>query len=213
MKAAIAGYSGLTGSFLREMLEKNSALAKIILVGRSKPADLSGKDEFLEQQFDKLDTITNKSIDSGFCLLGTTIRKAGSKEAFRKVDHDYVFQFARFCKNNGAKSFHLMSSVGADPSSSNFYLRTKGEVEESVKSLGFECLYIYRPSMLLGPRKEFRLGEVLGKLAMIPFVFLLFGSMRKYKAIHVKHVADSMLRDSLNPEKGVHIRSYDEMKR
>lgn len=211
MKAAIAGYTGLTGFFLSKLILSEKKYEQVYLVGRRKPDQDNPVYSPILTPFESLGTVETERIDAGFCLLGTTIGKAGSKENFRKVDLEYVTAFAKFCKQNGAHTFHLMSSVGADATSSNFYLRTKGEAEEAVRAIGFTSLYIYRPSMLLGPRQEFRFGEMIGKVLMKVMGFSLIGGMRKYRAIHVQKIAAAMLKDSLRNEKGGFIRYYDDM--
>jgi uncharacterized protein YbjT (DUF2867 family) len=144
-----------------------------------------------------------------FCALGTTIATAGSKEAFYQVDHDLVLAFAKNAKAAGASTFVLVSSVGAEARSSNFYLKVKGEIEKDLESIGFNSLIILRPSMLMGERKEFRLGELIGKGAMTLFNPLMFGSLSKYKGIQGKTVAKAMLRLGKENLKGVHVLEGD----
>ena len=131
--------------------------------------------------------------DELYCCLGTTIKKAGSKENFRKVDYDMPLQMAKAAFKNGIKSYLLVSSVGANAESSNFYLRTKGEVEHAVKEVGFEKLIILQPSFLLGKRNEFRLGEKIGKIIFRFFELFLFGKLKKYQAVQAENVAKTMI--------------------
>ena len=140
------------------------------------------------------------------CLsLGTTIATAGSKEAFYKVDHDLVIDFAKNAKDAGAKTFALVSSVGANPKTSNFYLKVKGETEKDLEAMGFESLIILRPSMLMGERKEFRLGELIGKGAMTLLNPIMIGSLSKYKGIQGKTVANAMVKLGKESLKGTHV--------
>ncbi len=212
MNAAIAGYSGLTGSFLTNRLREEKSVDSIFLVGRKPVDDQDEKLKHISASFEQIEKTKSGKIHAGFCVLGTTIKKAGSRENFRKVDYEYVLSFAKFCKENGADSFHLMSSVGASSSSSNFYLKTKGDVEKAVGALGFESLYIYRPSMLLGPRKEFRLGEMIGKMVMKVLNLVFIGPLEKYKAIHVDTVAASMVSNARSSEKGTHVLYFRDMR-
>jgi uncharacterized protein YbjT (DUF2867 family) len=133
-----------------------------------------------------------------FCALGTTIRTAGSRAAFRRVDHDYVVSLARLARAHGARHFLLVSSVGADPRSRVFYSRVKGEVESAVQTLGYPSLTIVRPSLLLGPRSEFRLGEALVKPLGPLFP-------RRYRPVHARAVAATMIRAALEDRSGVRI--------
>ena len=132
--------------------------------------------------------------DVVFCCIGTTIKTAGSQENFIKVDFTYPLNFAKLSKQHGIKKFLLISSIGANKSSSNFYLKVKGDIEAALEKVNFETLVLIRPSMLLGKRKEFRFGEIIGKGFMKIFSFLFFGKLKKYKAIEASVVAKAMIR-------------------
>ncbi|MCF8278372.1 MAG: NAD(P)H-binding protein [Flavobacteriales bacterium] len=205
MKAAIAGSTGFIGSILLTLLEKDQDFTEVQVLSR-RALELPDKFNVLVGNLSeqKLDT-----IDSAFCALGTTIATAGSQEAFYKVDHDLVIDFAKNAKAAGAKTFVLVSSVGANPKTSNFYLKVKGETEKDLEALEFDSLIILRPSMLMGERKEFRLGELIGKGVMTLFNPLMFGSLSKYKGIQGKTVAKAMLRLSKEHLKGVHVLEGD----
>lgn len=135
-----------------------------------------------------------EAIDDVYCCLGTTIKAAGSKEAFTKVDYTYVVQLAEWCKNNGGQQFSVVSSVGASINTSNFYLQTKGQMEDAISALQLPATHIFRPSLLLGKRKEFRFGEKASELIMPLFNPLLKGKLRKYKPIQANEVATSMFK-------------------
>lgn len=201
MKAAIAGATGFIGTHLLELLKTDKDFTSVKVLSR-RELDLSSKFDVLvgdivDQKFDVL--------DAAFCALGTTIKTAGSKEAFYKVDHDLVMDFARNAKAAGAKVFVLVSSVGATTNTSNFYLKVKGEVERDLEQLGFDSLIILRPSLLMGDRDEFRFGELIGKGMMTIFNPLMLGSLSKYKGIQGRTVAKAMLRLSKEGLKGVHV--------
>jgi uncharacterized protein YbjT (DUF2867 family) len=135
--------------------------------------------------------------------VGTTRRKVkGDMEAYRKVDFDIPVKAARFCKMTGCETFVLVSAVGANSKSRNFYLQLKGEVEEAVRSVGLASVHMMRPSILLGDRKEFRPGENIGKGIMR--AFSLFMASR-YKPIHAKKVARAMLAAAKENKAGVFI--------
>jgi uncharacterized protein YbjT (DUF2867 family) len=169
----------------------------------------------LEQIIVDFDSIGNYSDsikgDAVFCCLGTTIAVAGSKEAFIKVDHTYPLEFAKIAKQNGVENFLVISSIGADKTASNFYLKVKGDIEFALEKLKFESLIIVRPSMLLGDRKESRFGESAGKIFMKLFSFVFIGKLKKYKAIQASAVAKAMIRLSNMDIKGSAVFLSDEL--
>lgn len=139
-----------------------------------------------------------------FCCIGTTIAEAGSQEAFRAVDLDAVVQFARAARALQVSRFVVLSSVGADPRSTKFYLRTKGEMEEAVAEIGFPSVDILQPSLLLGPRKQLRPLELAGQV-LAPLVNpFLTGSREAYRAISAQIVAKAMLGASRRGARGVY---------
>jgi uncharacterized protein YbjT (DUF2867 family) len=148
-------------------------------------------------------------VDDVFCCLGTTIKKAGSQAAFRKVDFTYAYEAAQLAVQQGAEHFLLVSSLGADANSSVFYSRVKGELEIAIAALPFAAVSIFQPSLLLGERAEFRFGERLAEpLAKVLSVFLL-GPLRKYRAIEAHTVAAAMIHVAKSPGKGVTIYESD----
>ena len=156
--------------------------------------------------FEKLPSaISGIKADHGFCCLGTTIKTAGSKEKQYVIDHDYVVEFAKGCLQAGVKRFAVVSSIGANDRSSNFYLRTKGEMERDLKTIPFKGLYIIQPSFLLGARKEFRTGEKTAIAIMKVLNPLMAGRLKKYRGIEASSVAGSMISNVLHAEDGVQI--------
>lgn len=197
--ALIAGATGLIGSALLERLLGAEAYGTVIAVGRRAPDAESGKLIFIETDFSDLeDKLSGREIDDAFCALGTTIKKAGSQEAFRKVDCEFETAFARAAKSAGVHSFGLVSSVGASSAASNFYLRVKGETEDAIKALGFGQLHVYQPGLLLGDRGENRPGEQIGALLTPVLNCALLGPMRKYRSIEAKTVARAMANAAMN---------------
>jgi len=146
-----------------------------------------------------------------YCCLGTTIKKAGSQDAFRRVDHDYVVALAQAAKQAGARRFLLVSALGANPRSHIFYNRVKGEVERDVSAVAFAAVHIFRPSLLLGERAESRPLERLGTLAFGVLAPLLVGPLRPYRPIAAEAVAQAMVRAALGEGTGVRVHYYDEM--
>lgn len=208
--AIIIGSTGLTGGYLLAELIANPTYSKIIVLVRKASQQNNPKIKELVVDFNKLSDFKNKIIgDDVYCTIGTTIKKAGSQEAFTKVDLEYPLSIAKIARENGANHFLLMSSLGANASSGNFYLKTKGTLENALRDLNFDSFSIFRPSILLGPRREFRLGEKIGIFFMQLFSFLLLGSLKKYRPIHVKQVAYAMVAAGEIGEKGIRVWESD----
>lgn len=211
--ALLAGASGLVGSFLLRQLLAAPEYDRVIALGR-RPLDLAHpKLTQVTADFAALDRVTaDLRCDDAFCCLGTTIKRAGSPAAFRAVDHAAVLAFAWAARRNGARRFFLVSSLGADARSRVFYSRVKGETEEALEVLDFKTLAIFRPSLLLGPRREKRLGERIGAMVLWLAEPLLLGRLRQYRAIRAEVVARAMLRCSFGRDgQGVLIFPSDEI--
>lgn len=191
--ALIIGSTGLIGAQLLQNLLDNTDYEKVITFNR---ADTGIKHPKLSEKiidFDKPETYENSiKGDDFFCTIGTTIKQAGSKESFKKVDFEYPKQFATLASKNGVKQFLLISSMGADSKSDSFYLKTKGEIEDFLKATPFKGIAIFRPSLLLGDRKEFRFGEKIGGFLMKTFSFLFIGKLKNYKPIQSMTVAKAL---------------------
>ena len=208
--ALIIGSTGLIGSqLLNFLLDSNDYLKVITFVKR----DTGIKHTKLTQHvidFDKPETYKDLVVgDDFFCTIGTTIKKAGSKEAFRKVDSEYPRQFAAFALQNKVKQFLIISSLGGDAKSGNFYLKTKGEIQDFLKDCSFESVSVLQPSLLLGNRTEFRLGEKVGAFFMKSLSFLFLGNLKKYKPIEGKTVAKALLKIAQTNNKGFKIYESD----
>ena len=199
--AIIAGASGLIGSSLIQKLLNSDDYGQVIALVR-KPLNL--EHEKLQQQiinFDELAELTDfpKGGDV-FCTLGTTIKVAGSKEAFYKVDFTYPYELAKRALAEGADRFFIVSAMGADADSRYFYNRVKGEIEDKVSFLDYRTIYIFKPSLLRGDRKENRPGEKFAQAftRIIPFI----GPWKKYHPIHGDKVADAMMKVAQQDDKG-----------
>lgn len=171
-RALVAGASGLVGRRLTTLLEESDQYGEIHVVTRRL---LTLNSETIRQHVVDFETLRRGDADAGadigpvddvFCALGTTIRKAGSQAAFGLVDHDFVVAMGALARKLEAGRFLVVSSLGASPRSSQFYLRVKGEMEASLQSLDLAQLLIFRPSLLKGNRDEFRAGEVISNLAL-----------------------------------------------
>jgi uncharacterized protein YbjT (DUF2867 family) len=197
--AIVIGASGLVGSEIVKQLLVDEDYSKVKLFLRKEIPFSNSKLQQYIIDFNKLDASSDLiNGDVVFCCMGTTIKVAGSQDAFMKVDYTYVLNFAQLAKRNGIDKFIVVSSLGADKNSANFYLKVKGDVENDLTRLKFKNLIIVRPSMLLGDRKEFLLGELIGKKIMKGLAFLFVGKLKKYKAIEASTVAKAMLMLSKN---------------
>lgn len=191
--ALIAGATGLVGSQLLDLLLSDPYYEKVIVLTRRPVQKKSNKLVNVLADFESLEAhVEQLKADDVYCCLGTTMKKAGSKDKFRQVDFTYPYEIAKLSHANGARQFLLISALGADANSSIFYNRVKGEVEKVISSIGFQCYHIFRPSLLMGSRQEKRLGEGLGKAFFKVFGFLFAGPLEKYKAIDSAKVAKAM---------------------
>lgn len=213
-KALLAGATGLIGGHVLSRLLADPAYREVTALVRRpleiEHAKLTGR----VVDFDHLDEISDPPpADDVFCCLGSTMKKAGSKAAFRRVDHDYVVATARLGLAGGARRFLLVSSIGADVSSMNFYSRVKGEAEASVAELGYETLEIFQPSILMGERDEDRPGERLGIAAAGVLNRLLAGPLRRYRGIRPETVAAAMVGAAKSNAVGRSVHTYDAIER
>ena len=159
------------------------------------------------------DTVAQVTASEVFCCLGTTIKQAGSQEAFRRVDYEYPLVAAKSALASGARQFLIVTSLGADAKSSIFYSRVKGEVERDLCALPFPTVHVLQPSMLLGERGEQRIGEAIGQVAMRIFQPLMVGAARKYRAIEAAPVARAMIALAKQDRAGKHTHKSDELER
>lgn len=186
----VAGATGLVGSRLLEQLATHGDYT-VTTVGRRPPAFEHERVKHLVADFSA--ALELPAADTFFCSLGTTIRKAGSQDAFRAIDLDLVVNLARQAQATGCTTAITVSSIGADAGSANFYLRTKGEMENAVAGLGFTRCGFIRPSLLLGERAEMRPAELLGKWATRLINPLLVGALSNYRAVDATVVAAAMI--------------------
>jgi uncharacterized protein YbjT (DUF2867 family) len=198
--ALIAGATGLIGGQLLDLILKDSYYQKVIAISRRPLTIRHDKLVNVVFEYENLKDFVNQlKADDVFCCLGTTIRQAGSKEAFRKIDYDYPKEIGWVTKANGAKQYLLVSALGADITSRIFYNRIKGEIELMINETGFECVHILRPSLLIGPRIEKRAGEDAAKVI---YKYLDFLIPLKYKGIESLKVARAMIALAKQNRKG-----------
>lgn len=188
----VAGSTGLIGSYLTDRLVRSNLYESIFCLVRRRLAR-DGVVSIVADFGDLSASLEKVRAKDIFCCLGTTIRKAGSQEAFRQVDFTYPLELAKWGRSAGAKSYFLISSLGADPASRVFYNRVKGEVETAIGELNYERFCVLRPSLLLGTRDEFRPGERAAQIVMQVIQPLLRGKAKKYRAIHADTVARALI--------------------
>lgn len=210
--ALVLGASGLVGNELVKILIKQNGYERIHVLVR-KPIGI--KESKCEQHIIDFDHLHGYSelfqVTDVFCCLGTTIKKAKSKEAFRKVDFSYPVEAAKLAKENEVDKFLIISAMGANRKSFVFYNQVKGQLEESLLQLNLPSLHIFRPSLLLGEREEFRLGEKLAIQVIGFFNTIMVGPLRPYKPIEAKKVAAAMAKTANTDKKGVNIYSSHEI--
>jgi uncharacterized protein YbjT (DUF2867 family) len=207
MIATLIGSTGLTGSFLVRHLLADPTITKVISISRKSLQISNAKlTEVLLSDLAELPSLESKlGGEIYFCCLGTTIKAAGSKPNFEKVDHDAVVAFARIAKTHQATSFTLVSAMGANASSKFFYNQVKGRTENDVQALGLRSLIIFRPALLVGPRSEFRLAEKIAAKTLVPLSRLLPARTRKSLITDAETLARRMLAEAKAASPGVHI--------
>ena len=219
-KILLAGASGLVGKNILQVLNSNES--ELILLSRKKLQDNKNIKELITN-FDNIGEINyQETIDEVYIAIGKKLSlfeliyiKKGNRRSFQKVDSDYIKSIAEFALNRGAKSIALVSAVGADKNSKNLYLNVKGKVEEEILSLDFEKVVIARPSHLLGKRANERMNLfvfIFEKITNLTGYFLI-GPLSKFRNVHAKKVARSLVSKMNNNEiKGKQILYYDDFK-
>lgn len=199
--AIVLGATGLTGSSLIEQLCENDEYVSVIVIARR---ELQYKHPKLEVKIRNFDTLEEKDIEFAhelYCCLGTTIKKAGAREAFEKVDFEYPLAIASLAKKQGVPHMLVITAMGANEQSRFYYNRVKGKLENALIELGLQRLSIIRPSLLVGPREEFRLGEKVGEKLLKLANPLLIGPLKRSRAIEASQVAKAMIVIALHGKK------------
>jgi uncharacterized protein YbjT (DUF2867 family) len=207
--ALLAGATGLIGTQLLDMLLENDYYNSVVAISR-KPLNRShAKLTNIVCELSEMPTALSLIKPSDvFCCLGTTMRKAKTKEAFRAVDYDAPLALAQVARRNGASKYLLISALGANKNSSIFYNQVKGEIEEAIGKLGFDSYHILQPSLLTGPRQEQRTGEEAAQVFYKIFGFLI---PKKYASIESTKVARMLISCAQQNTKGQQIHSSAEM--
>ncbi|RYZ27905.1 MAG: NAD-dependent epimerase/dehydratase family protein [Chitinophagaceae bacterium] len=212
--ATVIGSTGLIGNHLLQLLQEDPFFDSVRAVVRRPVQFNYSKIEMKLVDFSDQESV-KLAIDGShavFVAIGTTQKKVkGDKTAYREVDYDIPVNAARYCAETCCPNFMLVSSVGANSRSNNFYLKLKGEVEDAVQKLSIPNISIFRPSMLVGERKEFRLGEKIAQPLMNLFGFMLIGKWEKYHSIDGRSVARAMVQAAKEGKAGFNIYEYESM--
>ena len=206
-KSIVLGSTGLIGKHLLSYLGEKDL--SVIAISRRPIDDIPKNVSPMIIDFDEfLDQGHLPDCKHIYICLGTTIKKAGSKESFKKVDLDYCLGFAKKARESGATTISLVTSVGANADSKNFYLKTKGKLENEIKAMGFDSVNIFQPGLLLGNRDEIRPLEFLGQYGSYLLNMALLGPAMKYRSIDAKRVARTMANTA--DIAGVHYFTYED---
>lgn len=192
--AIILGATGLTGNLLLQLLLKDDRYDKIKLFSRS---SVGISDVKIEEHLGDIVDLNNFEnvfkADEVFCCIGTTKAKTPNKEIYRKIDFGIPVKAAQLCKDNGIGTLIIISALGANSKSNIFYNRTKGEMEEAVIKLLIPKTHILRPSLISGKREEKRIGELIFKQLMKVANLVMAGPLKKFKSIHPRDIAKTMV--------------------
>lgn len=211
-KAILYGASGLVGSYILYNLLNNANYQQVIIVVRKDLNIQHPKLKTLIGDFNTLpEVVKDIQIDEVFIALGTTQKKTPDKKLYYQIDHDYPILATKLAKENGAKAVFLVSALGANAKSSIFYSKMKGETEQDIISLNLDHTYIFRPSMILGNRKENRPAEkvFIGIFKFINPIFV--GGLSKYKGIEATEIAKAMVNSANALNEKVKILHWEEM--
>ena len=198
---AILGATGLVGTECVRQFADSPEFARVVVLARRSVALASARSKVETQivDFERLDDAAEHlRVSHIVCALGTTIKKAGTQDRFRRVDHDYPLAAANLGVRQGARHFLLVTALGANPRSRIFYNRVKGDVEDAIRTLPYRSVTIVRPSLILGERGEFRLGESIGKL----FAGI---TPKRFRPVHARAIAGTLRRSAVEDRPGVRI--------
>jgi uncharacterized protein YbjT (DUF2867 family) len=192
-RALVIGGTGLVGSHLLEQLNADQRFGKIYALSR-RPTKPHSR---IVNIVTELDAVTGQEeffdVDVVFCAIGSTIKKAGSQAEFRRIDYELPMHIARLARSRGVRRFVLVSSIGATASSKYFYLQVKYALERDLAALGFEQLSVLQPSLIMGDRKEFRVGELISRVAM---KYLNPLTPARYRGVHARSIATTMVNEA-----------------
>ena len=212
--ALVAGASGLVGGHVLRLLLDGPEYDRVTVLARRALPITHKKLEQRVLEFDRLaQTADFPRVHDVFCTLGTTIRRAGSQDAFRKVDYSYVVELARVAVRHRASQYLVVTALGADPHSRVFYNRVKGEVEEALRRFSFDGIHIFRPSLLVGRRTESRLAERMAAMFSPLVAWAFVGPLARYRPIKAHVVARAMVRTAREATRGVRVYESEAIRR
>ncbi len=211
--ALLLGATGLVGGLVLSRLLASGQWQQVTVIGRRAPDVSHEKLRFVEADLSELERHAGEfAVTDVFCCLGTTLKQAGSKQAFARVDLDFCVAAATQAKAAGVQRFLMISAVNANRKSMQFYARTKGEAEHQIAALGLPCVLFVQPSLLKGKRNEFRLGEEIGLTTLAAVMPLVRWTRADWLPVEAQTVADAMVAAALKgPATGVHRLRYRDM--
>jgi uncharacterized protein YbjT (DUF2867 family) len=209
--AIIAGASGLVGGHCLSILLNSPDYSQVIAFVRRPLETAHAKLRKIIVDFSHLPELPEFAGAEVFSTLGTTMKQAGSREAFRRVDFDMALAFASVAAQSGARQFAVVSSIGANANSQSFYLRVKGELEEALQPLPFSSLHIFRPCFLAGDRPDTGPAERVGITVAKTTDFTFVGKLEKYSALDASELATAMVNAAHRAQPGTHIYEYDQI--
>lgn len=212
-KAVLLGATGLVGGQLLKILLESEAYSQVVTITRKALPEHGKLKQVVVTHLDEMSEHKEVFTDASdvFCCLGTTIKKAGSQAAFRKVDYDYPVLAAQLAKEFGAQRYLIVTAMGANASSKIFYSRVKGEAEAAIRALQLPAVSIMQPSLLLGERGEVRFGEAIASWLSKPLAFLFSGPLLKARPIEARTVAAVMHRMAQMYLPGTHVYENDQL--
>ncbi len=208
----LAGATGLVGSAVLPLLLAEERVGQVVSLAR-RPLPRQHPKLVQWTAPDLRSALRPEPVDAVICCLGTTMKKAGSREAFSAVDKELPLAIAHWAKGQGVPTFVIISAVGADPDSRFFYNRVKGEVEQALEALRFNSLALFQPSVLSGPRQERRPAEAVGMAALKLLGPLFIGPLEHYRVMPHQWLAQALVWAALQPQPGVHRYLYREILR
>jgi len=208
--AVLVGATGLIGGFCLAGLLASPRYDQVRVISRKPLAQSHEKLEVAISDFETLMSSEALPVTGAdlFICLGTTHKQAGSKAAFRRVDHDYVLRVAELALAAGTQQLMVVSALGANAKARSHYSRVKGEVEAKLAAMNPPSLHLFRPSLLLGPRQEFRFGEKMGEPLAKLFAPLMVGGARAYRPVQAQTVAERMINEAAQDKRGQHVHYF-----